>query len=70
MANTLWTLTSLRFPEGVVCEIDARVPGTDCFLVDCHVNGSTSAYALDSELTTYGDDWDRQYSCDGWGDDR
>lgn len=64
MSNKLWTLTSLRFPEGTVCEIVARVPGTDCFLVDSHQNGGTSAYALDSELTTYGDD-DRD-NCDGW----
>lgn len=63
MPSTIYTLTSRRFPEGVTCEILRQIPGTQCWLVDAHVNGGISTYATESELTGYGPD----DSCDGWG---
>ena len=65
MPSALYTLTSRRFPEGVVCEILHHIIGTECFLVDLH-SGNLTAYATDSELTGYGPD----DSCDGWDRDR
>ena len=64
--RALYTLTSNRFPEGVVCEILRQVPGTDCYRVEAHVGGGVSAYATESELANYGPD----DSCDGWDLDR
>ena len=53
MHRALYTLTSRRFPEGVTCRIIHQVPGTACFLVDVGDRGRVSAYATESELSSY-----------------
>lgn len=66
MANTIYTLTSRRFPCSVTCEILRPIPGTPCYVVDAHIDGGISVYAHANELTDYGPD----DSCDGWDKDR
>jgi hypothetical protein len=61
--RAIYILESRRFPCAVTCEILRAIPGTNCYVVDAHIDGGTSVYATESELTGYGPD----DSCDGWG---